>query len=77
MQLFLFIVIASFIAFIHAFNYRGHVTEDRRLSPSEIEAACDPSEYKVWYNTTVPFDFPLPLSKDLKGYLYAPECAAR
>jgi hypothetical protein len=53
------------------------MTGDRRLNPNEIEAACDPSEYRVWNNITVPTDFPLPLSKDLSGYLYAPECAAR
>ena len=50
---------------------------DRRLSPDEIKAACDPSEYQVWNDVTVPSDFPLPLSKDITGYLFAPECAAR
>lgn len=50
---------------------------DRRLNRDEIKAACDPSEYQVWNDVTVPNDFPLPLSKDITGYLYAPECAAR
>jgi hypothetical protein len=53
------------------------MTQDRRLNPNEIEAACDPSEYIVWNNVTVPSDFPLPLSKDISSYLYAPDCAAR
>jgi hypothetical protein len=77
MQLLSLTISTLFIAFIHAFHYRGTMTEDRRLSPSEAEAACDPSEYRLWYNTTVPSDFPLPLSKDISAYLYAPDCAAR
>jgi hypothetical protein len=47
MQLLSLTVITLVIAFVHTFNYRGLMTEDRRLSPSEIQAACDPSEYRV------------------------------
>ncbi len=77
MQLLSLTVITLFIPFIHGFSYPRSMTEDRRLSPSEAEVACDPSEYRLWYNTTVPSDFPLPLSKDISAYLYAPDCAAR
>ena len=44
------------------------IIEDHRPSAKEIEAACDPNEYRVWNNVTVPSDFPLPLSKDLMIY---------
>ncbi len=77
MQLLSLTMITLFIPFIHGFHHRRVMTEDRRLNPSEIEAVCDPSEYRVWNDVTVPSDFPLPLSKDISSYLYAPECAAR
>ena len=77
MQLLPLIVIILSASFIHAFRYPKTILEDRRLSPSEAQTACDPSEYRLWYNTTAPSDFPLPLSKALSGYLYAPECASR
>ena len=50
---------------------------DRRLSRRQAQDACDPTEYRLWYNTTVPADFPLRLSEDLTGYLHAPNCASR
>ncbi|CAF3961185.1 unnamed protein product [Rotaria sp. Silwood1] len=53
------------------------MTQDRRLNISQARTACDPNEYILWYNTTVPDNFPLPLSKDLSAYLYAPDCASR
>ncbi len=75
MQLFSYTVVTLFLSLIDAFHNVKTIIEDRRLSPSEVEIACDPSEYRLWYNTTVPNDFPLPLSKDISAYLYAPDCA--
>ena len=49
---------------------------ERRLTVAAAAAACDPSQYIPWSNTTVPNDFPLPLSSDLSAYVYAPECAS-
>ena len=77
MQLLSLITIILFIPFIHGIHHRKMMIEDRRLNPNEIEAACNPSEYQVWNDITVPSDFPLPLSKDISSYLYAPECASR
>jgi hypothetical protein len=77
MQLLSLTVFILLITFIHAFHYPRTITEDHRLSPIEAEAACDPSEHRVWCNTTVLHDFPLPISKDISAYFYAPECAAR
>jgi len=71
MKLFSFIVIfILLISCIYGFYYR-------RLSVNEMTEACDPNEYRLWYNTTVPTNFPLPRSKDLLAYMYAPDCASR
>lgn len=77
MQLLPLAVIILSASFMHASRYPTTVLKDRRLAPSEAQTTCDPSEYRLWYDTTVPSDFPLPLSKELSGYLYAPECASR
>ncbi|CAF1320733.1 unnamed protein product [Rotaria sordida] len=53
------------------------MTQDRRLNSNQIKQACDPNEYRLWVNTTVPNNFPLPFSEDLSTYLYAPDCASR
>ena len=70
-------LITLLIPFIVAFGHHRVMSQDRRLDPETAKKSCDPSEYRLWYNTTVPKDFPLPLSKDISIYLYAPDCASR
>ncbi|CAF1477974.1 unnamed protein product [Rotaria sordida] len=77
MQLLSLTIISLFIPFINAFRHPKILTQDRRLDSSQVKQACDPNEYILWVNTTVPDNFPLPFSEDLSTYLYAPDCASR